>query len=403
MRTVIGLFGNAGEARRAIDELHGLGYSPEKISVVTNVASQDAIQAKKPMSLENLELADVGRVATGGPLRDMLIKQPGLSGALGSALQVFGLTPELADHYVSGVKHGETLESLTVEDRDSDRVLAVMRRRTANPSPEEEREQVAPLAGAGAAAAAARERVGEKTATERERIGEKVSAEKERLAASSGLGAGTTPKRTNGSLLEMDDREEERVIPIIREEMRVGRRTVERGGVRVASHIVQRPVSEQVHLRETHVDIERRAVDRPLRGDENAFSDDTVEMVEMADEPVVSKQARVVEEVIVRKHVEDRTATISDQVRSTEIEFGKLRTFEAEDYRKHFDGQRLGGAFGSYLPAYQFGHELHRHRASDRWSDIEPYARERWEGDNPGTWEKFRESIRHAWTYARGN
>jgi stress response protein YsnF len=390
MRTVIGLFGNAGEARRAIDELHGLGYSPEKISVVTNVASQDAIQAKRPMSLESLELVDVGRVATGGPLRDVLVKQPGLSGALGSALQLFGLTPELADHYVSGVKHGETLESLTVEDRDSDRVLAVMRRRTANPSPGEEREEgVAPLAGAGAAAA-------------RERVDERLD-EKERLAASSGLGAGTTPKKTNGSLLEMDDRNEERVIPIIREEMRVGRRTVERGGVRIASHIVQRPVSEQVHLRETHVDIERRAVDRPLRGDENAFSDDTIEMIEMADEPVVSKQARVVEEVIVRKHVEDRTATISDQVRSTEIEFGKLRTFDAEDYRKHFDGQRLGGVFDSYLPAYQFGHELHRYRASDRWSDIEPYARDRWEGDNPGTWERFRESIRHAWTHARGN
>ena len=399
MRTVIGLFGNAGEARRAIDELHGLGYSPEKISVVTNVATQDAIQARRPMSLESLELADVGRVATGGPLRDVLVKQPGLSGALGSALQLFGLTPELADHYVSGVKHGETLESLTVEDRDSDRVLAVMRRRTANPSPAEEREEeAAPLVGTGAAAAAGRERV-----DERQRLEERAAAEKERLAASTGLGAGTIPKRTNGSLLEMDDREEERVIPIIREEMRVGRRTVERGGVRVASHIVQRPVSEQVHLRETHVDIERRAVDRPLRGDENAFSDDTIEMIEMADEPVVSKQARVVEEVIVRKHVEDRTATITDQVRSTEIEFGKLRTFEPEDYRKHFDGQRLGGAFDSYMPAYQFGHELHRYKASDRWSDIEPYARDRWEGDNPGTWEKFRESIRHAWTHARGN
>ncbi len=382
MRTVIGLFGNAGEARRAIDELHGLGYSPEKISVVTNVASQDAIQARRAMSLENLELADVGRVATGGPLRDMLVKQPGLSGALGSALQLFGLTPELADHYVSGVKHGETLESLTVEDRDSDRVLAVMRRRTANPSPAEEREEeAAPLAGAGAAAGA------------RETLG---ASEKQ-------SGMNVNIKKTNGGLLEMDDREEERIIPIVREEMRVGRRTVERGGVRVASHIVQRPVSEQVHLRETHVDIERRAVDRPLRGDEKAFSDDTIEMVEMADEPVVSKQARVIEEVVVRKHVEDRTATISDQVRSTEIEFGKLRTFEAGDYRSHFEGQKVGGAFEAYLPAYQFGHELHRHRAADRWGDIEAYARDRWEGDNPGTWDRFKESIRQAWTHARGN
>jgi stress response protein YsnF len=409
MRTVIGLFGNAGEARRAIDELHGLGYSPEKISVVTNIATQDAIQARRPMSLENLELADVGRVATGGPLRDMLIKQPGLSGALGSALQLFGLTPELAEHYVSGVKHGETLESLTVEDRDSDRVLAVMRRRTANPSPTEEREEEAvPLAGAGAAAAGERslererERAAESERIERERL----AAEREKLSASAGLDAGASAsakKKTNGGLLEMDDRAEEHIIPIIREEMRVGRRTVERGGVRVASHVVQRPVSEQVHLRETHVDIERRAVDRPLRGDEKAFSDDTIEMVEMADEPVVSKQARVVEEVVVRRHVEDRTATISDQVRATEIEFGKLRNFQAEEYRGHFDGLKLGSSFESHLPAYQFGHELHRYKAADRWADVEDYARDRWEGNNPGTWDKFKDSIRHAWMHARGN
>ena len=51
MRTVIGLFGNAGEARRAIDELQGLGYSPEKISVVTNVASQEALQPSKSIGV----------------------------------------------------------------------------------------------------------------------------------------------------------------------------------------------------------------------------------------------------------------------------------------------------------------------------------------------------------------
>ncbi|HTB75228.1 MAG TPA: YsnF/AvaK domain-containing protein [Polyangiaceae bacterium] len=380
MRTVIGLFGNAGEARRAIDELQGLGYSPDKISVVTNVASQDAIQARKAMALQSLELTDVGNVATAGPLRDVFAKQPGFTGALGSALQLFGLTPELAEHYVSGVKHGETLESLTVDDKDSDRVLAVMRRRTANPAPAEE--EAAPLAGAGASASAGAGPI---------------------ASAGAGAGAGASIKKKTNGHIEMDDREEERVIPIVREEMRVGRRTVERGGVRVSSHIVQKPVSEQVHLRETHVDIERRAVDRPLRGDEKAFVDDTIEMVEMADEPVVSKQARVVEEVVVRKHVEDRTATISDKVRATEIEFGKLRAFDPEDYRGHFESQKIGGSFEPYLPAYQFGHELHRRKAAERWEDVEGYARDRWEEDNPGTWDKFRGAILHAWSHARAN
>ncbi len=370
MRTVIGLFGNAGEARRAIDELQGLGYSPEKISVVTNVASQEAIEARKSMGLQSLSLADVGKVATGGPLRDVLSKQPGQSGALGSALQLFGLTPELADHYVAGVKHGETLESLTVDDRDSDRVLAVMRRRSAAPAP----------------------------------AGQPLQPQQQDEASEAALAASAPAapkKKTNGHALEMNDRDEERVIPIIREEMKVGRRTVERGGVRVSSHVVERPVSEQVRLRETHVDIERRAVDRPLRADEKGFVEDTVEMVELADEAVVSKQARVVEEVVVRKHVEDRTATISDQVRSTEIEFSKLRAYDAGEYRRYFESQNIGGGFESFAPAYQFGHDLHQRRASDRWEDIEPYARDGWEGDNPGTWERFKDSIRHAWSHAR--
>jgi stress response protein YsnF len=314
----------------------------------------------------------------------------------------------VADHYVISVKHGETLESLTVDDQDSDRVLAVMRRRTANPEPGTGEE--APLAGAGAglgAAAALREdaRLREEARAREEAKAREAASLREEVSAepspSMNVSAGAK-KKTNGHF-EMDDREEERIIPIVREEMRVGRRTVERGGVRISSHIVQKPVSEQVHLRETHVDIERRAVDRPLRTDEKAFVDDTVEMVEMADEPIVSKQARVVEEVVVRKHVEDHTETISDEVRATEIEFGKLRAFDPEAHRRHFEGEKAGGSFDSYLPAYQFGHELHRRRPAERWEHIEPYARERWEEDNPGTWEKFRRAIEHAWHYARSD
>jgi hypothetical protein len=408
MRTVIGLFGDAGEARRAIDELQGLGYPADKISVVTNGATQEAIEARnKSMGLQSLNLADVGKVATTGPLRDVLIKQPGPGGALGAALQILGLTPELADHYVSGVRHGETLESLTVDDEDSDRVLAVMRRRSAMPNgPGSARDEVRARETAAAKereALAIRER---ETAAARER--ELAAAREARetregeASAAGAANASAASKKTNGHLLEMDDRDEERIIPVVREEMRVGRRTVERGGLRVSSHIVEEPVSEDIHLRETHVDIERRAVDRPLRADERAFVDDTIEMVEMADEPVVSKQARVVEEVVVRKHVEDRTATITDQVRSTEIDFGKLRAFDADESRRFFDSEATGGSFDAYLPAFQFGHDLHQRKtSSDRWEDIEGGARERWEQKNPGTWEKFKSSIRHAWSSAR--
>jgi hypothetical protein len=131
-RTVIGLFDSASEATRAIDELQSLGFPSESIGVVTNLASQPLIEAQEPIDLESLTLADVGEVAASGPLRDALNGSPG---TLGLALQALGLTAELADHYVSGVKHGETLESLTVEEKDSDRGLGIMMRRSGRDAP----------------------------------------------------------------------------------------------------------------------------------------------------------------------------------------------------------------------------------------------------------------------------
>ncbi|HEX8062397.1 MAG TPA: DUF2382 domain-containing protein [Allosphingosinicella sp.] len=53
-------------------------------------------------------------------------------------------------------------------------------------------------------------------------------------------------------------------IPIVEEELRVGKREVERGGARVRSYVTETPVSEQVNLREEHVSVERRPVDREV-------------------------------------------------------------------------------------------------------------------------------------------
>ncbi|MGI4881060.1 MAG: DUF2382 domain-containing protein [Janthinobacterium lividum] len=112
---------------------------------------------------------------------------------------------------------------------------------------------------------------------------------------------------------------DEQTIPVVEETLRVGKREVERGGVRVRSYVVETPVSEQVSLHEEHVSIERR----PVNGGAvpaDAFRERTIEMVETAEEAVVAKDARVVEEVVVRKTADDRTETVSDTVRRTEVE-----------------------------------------------------------------------------------
>jgi uncharacterized protein (TIGR02271 family) len=114
------------------------------------------------------------------------------------------------------------------------------------------------------------------------------------------------------------------VIPVVEEELHVGKREVNRGRVRIHSHVVERPVEEQVSLREERVHVERRAATGDMRagsvGNENLFQERTIEVEERGEEAVVSKETRVAEELVVRKDVDQRTQTVSDTVRKTEVE-----------------------------------------------------------------------------------
>ena len=112
----------------------------------------------------------------------------------------------------------------------------------------------------------------------------------------------------------------EEVIQAAEEQLRVGKREVGRGGVRVRSYVTERPVEEQVELRQERVTVERRPVDRELAPGEAAFQERTIEAVERGEEAVVSKTARVTEEIGLRKDVERETETVRDTVRKQEVE-----------------------------------------------------------------------------------
>ena len=110
-------------------------------------------------------------------------------------------------------------------------------------------------------------------------------------------------------------------IKVVQEQLRVGKREVARGAVRVRSYVVERPVEEEVRLHEERVQIERRPVNRPMdQADAAAFRDRTVEVQARAEEAVVGKEARVVEEIGVRKETNERVETVRDTVRHTEVE-----------------------------------------------------------------------------------
>jgi uncharacterized protein (TIGR02271 family) len=110
-------------------------------------------------------------------------------------------------------------------------------------------------------------------------------------------------------------------VPVVEETLKVGKRRVERGGIRVYTEVTEVPVQEQVTLREQHAVVDRRPVDRPVTAaDTAAFKDQSFEVREYAEEAVVAKEARVVEEVTIRRETSDHTETIKDTVRRTEVE-----------------------------------------------------------------------------------
>jgi uncharacterized protein (TIGR02271 family) len=127
---------------------------------------------------------------------------------------------------------------------------------------------------------------------------------------------------------------EREVIPVTEEQLKVGKRDVSHGRVRVRTYVVEEPIQESVDLREERVRVERRPVDRPATSDERLFQNRTIEAEERAEEAVVEKQARVKEELTVRKDVDQRSKTVSDKVRRTEVKVEDERARDRPSERR---------------------------------------------------------------------
>jgi uncharacterized protein (TIGR02271 family) len=122
------------------------------------------------------------------------------------------------------------------------------------------------------------------------------------------------------------NRSGEEIVEAAEERLVVGKRDVSHGRVRIRSYVVETPVQEQVSLHNERVFVERRPVDRAISAADPAFEERTIEAQEWGEEAVVSKEARVTEEIAVNKQVEERTETISDTVRKQEVEIEDTRT-----------------------------------------------------------------------------
>jgi uncharacterized protein (TIGR02271 family) len=216
-------------------------------------------------------------------------------------------------------------------------------------------------------------------------------------------------------------------IPVVEEELKVGKRVVQRGGIRVYQRVRETPVNESVELREEHVHVERRPVDKPAtEADLAAFKEGSIELRETSEEAVVSKVARVVEEVVVNKEATQRTEQINDTVRRTDVEVEKLgasdtgrtgrtgaasvtgTTVDDDEFRRHWQSTygSSGGRYEDYGDAYRYGSTMagSGRFKNYRWEEVEPDVRSDWESNHPGSaWDKVKDAVRYGAERVTGN
>jgi uncharacterized protein (TIGR02271 family) len=125
-------------------------------------------------------------------------------------------------------------------------------------------------------------------------------------------------------------------VPVVEEHLVVHARSMDRGDVRLSSQVNEEPVHQRVQLYDYRVRIERRAVERGAGADSrdglaDLFRERVIEMTETTDEVSFAKEARVREEVVVRKEVHERVESIDTTLRRTNVSV--QRTDYQEDTR----------------------------------------------------------------------
>ena len=286
IRTLTAMYDTKGAAEGARDDLVALGLASADVTI---------------------RGADAGTGAASGATASTGTEDKGFWASLADLF----VPDEDRSAYAEGVRRGGYLLSARVPDGMEDRAAEVLERH--DPVDVDERSRT--WSGEGWS----REGYRDDAAT----------------TAGTGLGGGAVGTTTTGYTdtatatgagLGAARTREDGVVERAQEQLRVGKREVGRGTVRVRSYVVETPVEEQVTLRDERVEVERRPVDRPVRPGDAAFQEREIEATERAEEAVVSKEARVVEEIGLRKEGDTRTETVRDTVRRQEVEVEDDRT-----------------------------------------------------------------------------
>ena len=290
------------------------------------------------------------------------------------ALTRFGVADDESNFYAEGVRRGGSLIIARVHDQDVERAVDIMARH--NPVRFEDRKKAYQEEGFKNYDASAAAFSADEIKQERERFADEATAR----------------------------------MKEIEEHLKIGKREVVRGGVRVHKYVDTDIEEETLRLREEHVDVDRRRVDRAATAEDlnDAFEEKTIEMVERGEEAVVEKETRVVGEVAVGKEVNVREETVGGKVRSTRIEVENLDTgviaTEEPAFREHYASAYTDADndYDYYRPAYEYGYAAGTTYTDRDYSAVEADLRNDYHqrhGED-SLWDDVKDAVRHGYNRA---
>ncbi len=361
-KTVVGLFDDFQDAQSVVRDLTNAGFPRESISIAANqnatgytgngsdfntstgagghaVGKDAGVGAGVGgvvgllVGLGLLTVPGIGPILAAGPIAAALGATVGstvvgagigaVAGGLIGGLTHIGVPKEHAEYYAEGVRRGGTLVTVDAADDKAQQAVDIMNGNGAVDI--DTRGASYRSSGYTGYNESASPYAMEDITRERETY---RTANTGRTMNTGTMDTGTMNTGNTGTMntgtATSTNAQGETVIPIVEEEISVGKRQMQSGGARIHTRVTERPVEQSVTLHEEHVTVDRRPVDRAATDADMAFGEKSFDVTETSEEAVVGKTSRVVEEVVVGKTATDRTETVRDTVRRTDVDVEDL-------------------------------------------------------------------------------
>lgn len=452
MKTVVGMYDQFEDARRAIEGLHEAGFEKEDISLIlrdregqysqmldqdqmTDTERQDVKEGAAKgagigaalgglggllVGLGALAIPGIGPVVAAGPIVSTLAGAGvgAVAGSVVGALVDLGIPQEHAEYYAEGVRRGGSLIIVKTDDMMADLAADILNRH--HPVDVQERvnnwrtqenwqgfdysmeegefdrstmQSNIPITGS---------MTDRDTGDYDQDLGESIHRQMDE--------ARHDVEKEVDENIPVTGRDTDTTIPVIEEDMRIGKREVDRGGVHVEKREEDIPFEEDINLRNEQINVERRPVDRDATPEDfAAFKEGSMDLKEVDEEPVVDKRSRVVEEVHIDKDVTEKTDKIRDTLHRTDVDvtrtgqdWDKFNDRFRQDFQNRFG--MSGMDYDHYQPAYRYGYDLGtnpRYQNYD-WDMLESEVRIDWQRRGEmSTWDEVKDAVRHAWESVR--